>query len=352
MALLITYVLIALVFSFFCSIAEAVLLSVTPAYIAILEKEKKPAGAVLKVLKANINKPLSAILTLNTIAHTIGAAGAGAQAAAVFGSAYVGIISAILTFLILIFSEIIPKTIGAAHWRSLAPATAFGVKLLTWLLYPFVWLSQTITLGLVHNNAQVGFSRDEFTVMAELSEKEGQLKEEESRILKNLLLLRNTSVRKVMTPSTVLFTLSNDLSVEAFFHKYDHVPFSRIPTYSDDKDNITGFVIRKDVLLAQARGNTKMVLETYRRDIGALLETVTLLHAFNEFLRQKAQIMLVVNEYGTVRGIVTMEDLFETLLGVEIVDESDKIKNMQQLAKKNWRKKARTSGVELDDEDK
>jgi CBS domain containing-hemolysin-like protein len=350
MALLITYVLIALVFSFFCSIAEAVLLSVTPAYIAVLEKEKKPAGTVLKGLKSDINKPLAAILTLNTIAHTIGAAGAGAQAAAVFGSAYVGIISAILTLLILIFSEIIPKTIGAAHWRSLAPATAFGVRSLTWLLHPFVWLSQKITLGLVHDSSLVSFSRDEFTVMAELSEQEGQLNEEESRILKNLLLLRIKSVRTVMTPRTVLFTLSNDLTVEAFFHKYDHVPFSRIPTYCDDKDNITGFVIRKDVLLAQARGNTQIPLKNYRRDIGALLETVTLLHALNEFLRQKAQIMLIVNEYGTVKGIVTMEDLFETLLGVEIMDESDKVKNMRHLAKKNWLKKARNYGVDLNDE--
>ena len=349
MLLLITYVLVALVFSFFCSIAEAVLLSITPAYIAILEKEQKPSGVILKALKADINKPLAAILTLNTIAHTVGAAGTGAQAAVVFGSAYVGVASVFLTLFILIFSEIIPKTIGASYWRSLAPATAFGLKFLTWLLHPFVWLSEKVTAGLVHDNSLVGFNRDEFAVMAELSEQEGLIQEEESRILKNLLLLRKTAVKTAMTPRTVVFSLSENVLVEEFFHKYDHEPFSRILTYSDDKDNINGFVIRNDLLLAQARGNSKVELKNYRRDIGALLDTTSLLHTFNEILRQQAQIMLVVDEYGTVGGVITMEDLFETLLGLEITDESDRTKNMQQLAKKVWQKKLKKSGIKLND---
>ncbi len=347
MILLIIYVLVALIFSFLCSIAEAVLLSVTMPYITVLEKEHKTTGATLKRFKSDINKPLAAILTLNTIAHTIGAAGAGAQAAAVFGNAYVGVASAVLTLLILIFSEIIPKTIGASYWKELAPATAIGLRFITWLLHPFVWLSEIITRGMVRESSLTGFSRDEFSAMAELSAKEGQIADEESKILKNLLLLKETNVESAMTPRTVVFALSENLLVEEFFHKYDQSPFSRILVYGKDKEDINGFVIRSDLLLAQARGNNKSTLKNYHRNIGALLNTSSLSHVFSEMLRQSAQIMLVVDEYGTVEGIITMEDLFETLLGLEIIDESDKTEDMQRLAKKNWVKKALKRGFKV-----
>ena len=347
MLLLITFVFVALVFSFLCSIAEAVLLSVTTAHITVLEKEQKTTGTILKTLKSDINKPLAAILTLNTIAHTTGAVGAGAQASLVFGSAYVGIASAVLTLLILIFSEIIPKTIGASYWRELAPATAVGLKFITWLLYPFVWLSEKITRGMVRESSLTGFSRDEFSAMAEFSAKEGQIANEESKILKNLFMLRKKRITSAMTPRTVLFSLSDNLLVEEFFHKYDKTSFSRILIYSGDKDNINGFVIRRDLLLAQARGNGKCELKNYHRDIGALLNTVSLAHAFNEILRQRAQIMLVVDEYGSVKGIITMEDFFETLLGLEIIDESDKTEDMQKLAKKNWLQKVINKGFKI-----
>jgi len=345
MILLITYVLIALVFSFLCSIAEAVLLSVTPAHVAILEKENHSSGVILKNLKSDINKPLAAILTLNTIAHTTGAVGAGAQAAVVFGSAYVGIASAILTLLILVLSEIIPKTIGANYWRELAPVTATGLKFLTWILHPFVWLSEKITGSLIKDNTLTGFSRAEFAAMAELSAEEGTIGTEESNLLKNLLLLRETSVESAMTPRTVVFSLSDNLLVDEFFHKYDQTPFSRILLYSGDKDNIEGFVIRSNLLLAQARGNSKNKLKEYRRDIDVLYNNVSLLHALNEMIRQSAQIMLVVDEYGTMEGVITMEDLFETLLGLEIIDESDKTEDMQQLARNIWVDKVKKKGI-------
>lgn len=348
MILLIIYVLVALIFSFLCSIAEAVLLSVTTPYIVVLGKKHKTTGAILKTLKSDINKPLAAILTLNTIAHTVGAVGAGAQAAVVFGSAYVGVASAVLTLLILIFSEIIPKTIGASYWKELAPATAVGLKFITWLLHPFVWLSEIITSGMVRESSLTGFSRDEFSAMAELSAKEGQIADEESNILKNLLLLRETNVESAMTPRTVIFALSENLLVEEFFHKYDQSPFSRILVYSKDKEDINGFVIRNDLLLAQARGNNKSKLKKYHRNIGALLNTSSLSHVFSEMLRQSVQIMLIVDEYGSVEGIITMEDLFETLLGLEIIDESDKTEDMQRLAKKNWIKKTIKKGFKID----
>ncbi|PCJ49586.1 MAG: hemolysin [Gammaproteobacteria bacterium] len=350
MTLLIIYISIALFFSFLCSIAEAVLLSVTSAHIAVLEKENKPAGPILKSLKSDINKPLAAILTLNTIAHTIGAAGAGAQAAFVFGNEYVGLAAAILTLLILIFSEIIPKTLGANYWRELAPTTALGVKHLTWILHPFVWLSEKITSGMIHESSLTGFSRDEFAAMAELSAQEGMIEDEESKILINLLRLRDIGVKKVMTPRTVVFSLSENLLVEEFFHKHDHTPFTRILLYSTDKDDISGFVIRSELLLAQARGNSTSKLKEYRRDIGVLLNTVSLSHAFSEILRQRAQILMVVDEYGTMQGIITMEDLFETLLGLEIIDESDKTEDMQQLARKIWLQKSKKNGFKTDEE--
>ncbi len=348
MILLITYVMVALGFSFLCSVAEAVLLSVTTSYITILEKDHNKAGVILKELKSDINKPLAAILTLNTIAHTIGAAGAGAQAAVVFGNNYVGIASAVLTLLILIFSEIIPKTLGASYWKELAPATAIVLKFITFILFPFIWMSEIITSGMKKDHTLNGFSREEFSVMAEISAKEGQLAKDESTILKNLLLLRETNVESAMTPRTVVFALSENLLVDEFFHKYDQKPFSRILTYGKDKDDINGFVLRNNLLLAQARGNNKNEIKKYRRDIVALLNTSSLSHAFGEMLRQSAQIVIIVDEYGTFEGILTMEDIFETLLGLEIIDEHDQTKDMQILAKKNWLKKTIRKGLRID----
>ncbi|MDA9983751.1 hemolysin family protein [Porticoccaceae bacterium] len=349
MFLLITYVLIALGFSFLCSIAEAVLLSATNTHIALMEKEQKPAGRLLRRLKDDVNKPLAAILTLNTIAHTVGAAGAGAQAVSVFGSAYVGIASAVLTLLILIFSEIIPKTLGAHYWRQLAPVTAYVLKYLIILLYPFVKLSDWLT-GSLHGPTLNGFSREEFSVMADLSSKEGQIAEQESHILKNLLLLRETRVTDAMTPRTVIFSLSKMITVEEFFHKYDHVSFSRIPVYSDEQENISGFVFRSDLLLAKARGNGDNTLSNYRRDITAVPGSMSLSQVFNELLKLRVHMMLVVDEYGGVEGIITLEDVLETLLGLEIVDEKDNAVDMQKEARRQWKRRAGKMGLKIDGE--
>ena len=348
MILLVIYISIALLFSFLCSIAEAVILSISPAYIALLEKEGKPAGKVLRHLKEDINKPLAAILTLNTITHTMGAAGAGAQAAFVFGDAYVGVASAVLTLLILIFSEIIPKTLGAHFWRGLAPITAYGLRALVWLLYPFVKMSEWLTRGMTHGPTLSGFSREEFAVMAELSEKEGELVQKEMVILKNLLLFRETQVRDAMTPRTVVFSLPESLRIEEFFYKYDHIRFTRIPIYKDNQEQVTGFVLRSDLLLAQARGNTDTLLSNYCRPMSALLDTMSLSQAFDELMNQRAHIVLIVDEYGGMSGILTLEDVLETLLGLEIVDEGDKAEDMQKLAHNLRRKRLKAMGVEFD----
>ncbi len=348
MLLLVTYVLIALGFSFLCSIGEAVLLSVTTPHFMLMKKQGKPAGLLLERLKTDINSPLAAILTLNTIAHTVGAAGAGAQAAKVFGNAYVGVASAILTLLILVFSEIIPKTLGAHYWKQLAPVTAHALSGLVWLLYPFVKLSALLTSGLTHGPGLKGFNREELAIMADLSHAEGHLGPQERRILKNLLRLREGRVTDAMTPRMVIFSVPEEMTVGAFFDVHDGRHFSRIPLYRGERGELEGFVLRDDLLLAQALGETDAILTDHRRELSALPGTSSLVHAFDEFIRQRAQIMLVVDEYGTVQGLLTLEDIIETLLGMEIVDESDATPDMQVLARRLWKKRARKMGLEVE----
>ncbi|MES9991459.1 MAG: hemolysin family protein [Candidatus Thiodiazotropha sp.] len=351
MLLLIVYVLIALGFSFLCSIAEAVILSVTHPYISVLEQEGNRAAPVLREMKRDINDPLAAILTLNTTAHTIGAAGAGAQAAVVFGSGYVGVASGVLTFMILVFSEIIPKTLGANYWRQLAPATAYTLKFLIWILYPFVVMSAMLTRLLSRGKAHGQFRRDEFTAMAEAGIEEGKLDQHESLILKNLFLLSETRVTDVMTPRTVVFSLDEKELVKDYFEKHNSSRFSRIPVYNEDRDHVTGFVLRSDLLLSHARGNSENSLEVYRREMPAVPESSSLQAAFELFMEKRSHIILVVDEYGSMSGILTLEDILETILGIEIVDEGDHIDDMRKLARRLWKKRANRMGLAVDDQD-
>ena len=342
MLLLIVYVVIALGFSFLCSIAEAVILSVSSAYISVLEKESRPSGKLLRKQTDNINTPLSAILTLNTIAHTMGAAGAGAQAAKVFGEAYLGVISAVLTLLILVFSEIIPKTVGATYWRVLAPATAFFLKYLIIVLKPFVVMSELLTRGFKEDSPLRGLSRNELHAMAELSGKEGQLAKHEAAFLKSLLSLHELKVKDAITHRTALFSVSESMTVEVFFHKHAHIEYSRIPIYEDnDSENITGYVMRSDLLVAQARGNTDKRLSEYAKDMVTILGTMPLSVTFEHFINKHVHMILVVDEYGGLEGIITLEDLLERLLGVDIIDEKDSTVSMRRLAKMMLRRKER-----------
>jgi len=333
MILLFTFVFIAVGFSFLCSIAEAVLLSIPMSFIVNAEQEGEAYGSVLRELKKDINSPLAVVLTLNTVAHTMGAAGAGAQAVAVFGNAYLGIFSAVLTFVILFFSEIIPKALGAHYWRQLAPVTAYTLRSLIRVLYPFVLLSNRLTRGLTDGSSLQGFSRQEFKAMVELGEQEGELDELESIVLKNLFCLRETLVRSVMTPRTVVFAIQEDKPIADVLSKHNRRIFSRIPLFSDP-ETITGFVLRNDLLVAQNEGYSCAPLKNYRRKLGAVLDVSSLFHVFETFISEGAHIMLVVNEYGDMQGIVTLEDILESLLGLEIVDELDTVENMQMLARR------------------
>ena len=348
MLLLFIYISIALGFSFLCSIAEAVLLSVTTGYVAMLEREGRPAGAVLRGLKEDINHPLAAILTLNTIAHTMGAAGAGAQAALVFGSGYMGIISAALTLLILVFSEIIPKTLGAQYWQSLAPATAYALRFLIYLLYPFVVLSARLAGSLSHGTGLKGFNRDEFAAMAELSGEDGSLARQEARILKSLLTMHNVRVQDAMTPRAVIFSIPETMTVQAFYDRHRDTGFSRIPVYAEEEqNNITSFVLLKDLLLAQARGEVDEPVGDYKRDLQYANDQKPLLQAFDLMVQQQLQMLIVVDEYGGVRGLLTLEDVLETVLGLEIIDEGDQSMDMQESARQAWRKRAGEKGLDV-----
>ncbi|GLS28010.1 CNNM domain-containing protein [Marinibactrum halimedae] len=348
MVLLVAYVVLAVGISFLCSIAEAVILSVTTSYIAALEQQGKPSGRRLKTLKSDINSPLAVILTLNTIAHTVGAAGAGAQAAMLFGNVYMGIFSGVLTLVILIFSEIIPKALGAQYWRMLAPTTAFVLSSLVRWMGPFVWLTKKITERMEHSEATLkGFSRQEFAAMAELGREEGELTQQESVVLRNVFLLGERSVNAAMTPRPVVLGFDEAATLASLREKIEAASFSRLPIYSEP-EKVTGFVLRSDLLLAFMRGQDQDCLQTYARDLPAIVGEASLLQAFETMISRDAHMLLVVDEYGGMRGILTMEDIFENLLGTNIVDERDSVVSMKKLAKRlgsvRWRKMGVRSG--------
>ena len=345
MALLVFYVLLALGVSFLCSVLEAVLLSVTPSYIAVLDEDRPDAAKQLRALKDDIDRPLAAILSLNTFAHTIGAAGAGAQAAAVYGDASVAIFSAVLTLLILVLSEIIPKTLGASYWRELAPFSARLLRLLILVLYPLVVMSKGITRLLSRGEKQASVSREEITALAELGRQEGVFEKEESRILKNLFRFSSLRVKGIMTPRTVLFALPETHTVGQVLREHEHLRFSRIPLYGKNRDDVTGYVLKDDLLLKAAQDEQDLALHDFKREMLVVPDALPLPEFFERLLDKSEHIALVVDEYGGVAGVASMEDVVETLLGLEIVDEADSDEDMQELARQQWLSRARRLGV-------
>ena len=352
LVLMIVYASVALGFSFLCSVAEAVLLSVSPSYIGMLKKEGKPSAKLLGEVKNNIDQSLAAILTLNTIAHTVGAGGAGAEAAAYFGGKYVGISMAVLTLLILFLSEIIPKTIGAVFWRPLAPWTARGVKWLTLVLYPFIFVSEMITKLLTKGKKTHGFSREEFTAMADIGAARGHIAPNESRILQNLFRFPELCVRDIMTPRTVVYTLQQDMTAsEALADSKQINNFSRIPVFGENRDDIQGFVLKNDILLNVHQQGGDGKLRDLKRDLQVVKATASLTDTFDQLLDNRMHMLLAVDDYGGMEGIVTLEDLVETLIGTEIVDEVDEIDDMRKLARKKWEARMEKAGIATDNEE-
>jgi CBS domain containing-hemolysin-like protein len=348
MVLLATYIALALGVSFLCSLLEATLLSLTPTYLASLEAKRPKLGAMWRDFKADIDKPLAAILSLNTIAHTLGAAGAGAQAVQLFGELYFGVISAVLTLMILIFSEIIPKTLGARYWQQLAPACGHLLRWVQWSMYPLVIAAKSLTSWLAPPSEEPTLSRDDFHVLASMGHQEGIIDADEARAIEALLAFRGLVARDVMTPRTVMATLPADISVADMSPTDPALRFSRIPIFQNGSDDLIGFV-RKDEMYAEAaagRGETKLF--ELKHELLGVLENKALPELMQKMVRERVSINLVINEYGDPLGIATMEDLIETMLGMEIVDESDSHIDMQERARELWQLRARASGLNLD----
>jgi len=344
--LLVIYVLLALVFSFLCSVAEAVLLSITPSYIAGLRTSKPKLAALVKRLRQdNVDQSLAAILTLNTIAHTVGAIGSGAKATIVFGSAWFGLFSAIMTLMILFLSEIIPKTLGAVYWRKLARLTALFVRGLILVLYPLIKISEWLTRLIARKKGRHVFSREEFLAMASIGEQAGAIDREESRILRNLFRFRSLTVADIMTPRTVISALNQELTVSEAMDAVSKTPFSRLPVFGKSMDDITGFVLKSDLLLCKARDEHDVRIGTLKREIETVTGNISLSGLLDFLLDRRQHIAIVAGEYGGTEGLVTLEDVVETLLGMEIIDEMDKVEDMQAYARQKWIKRAQALGL-------
>jgi len=364
MGLLIFYAIISIFFSFLCSILEAVLLSITPTFINVKKKEGKAYATELEELKKDVDRPLIAILTLNTIAHTVGAILVGVQAKVAYAELYgttkrsvlgieftedvmVGVVSTIMTILILVASEIIPKTIGATYWKQLANFTS---KALNVLIFPLKWtgilwilqLTTKLIGGKGHGSV---LSREGFVAMADIAQEEGVFEENESKVIKNLLTFKEVQAKDVMTPRTVMKTESEKTSIETFFEANQNIRFSRIPVYTEDPDNITGLVLKAEVFKEMALGNGSKPLSEIKRNIIIVNRSLPIPTLFEQLVESRNHMALVVDEYGSVSGLVTMEDVIETLLGLEIMDESDNVSDLQLLARKSWETRAKRLGL-------
>jgi CBS domain containing-hemolysin-like protein len=339
MFLLLFYLFLALFVSFLCSVMESVLLSTPISFLNVKEDGGNKSATTFIKLKNDIDKPLSAILSLNTVAHTIGAAGVGAQATLLFGEIYFGLISAILTLLILVFSEIIPKTIGARYWRRLALISGSIINVMVIITYPLVILSGYITRLFSSSSNELSVSREELSAMAKIGTDEGIFEEKENKIIQNLIRLKKVKVTEIMTPRVVVTLADENMSLEEFLAKKEFLHYSRIPVYKNSLENISGYVFRQTVFEKLAEVASNLCLKDIRREIVVVHEFQTLFSLWEILLKKKEHIALVVDEYGGMDGIVTMEDIIETLLGLEIVDERDKVTNMQQFASERWKER-------------
>lgn len=335
---------LSIAFSFLCSVLEAVLLSVTPRYIKKQKQLGTVTGKLLGEYKEDIDRPLSAILTLNTIAHTVGAIGVGAEAGKLFGKnffnifgyelSYESIIAVVMTLAILIVSEIIPKTIGANNWKALSPFTVRTIRILMWALAPLVWVSQLITRSLKKEKEKSILSRSDIMQITEEGELSGVLAESESNIIRNLLALQDKTVRDIMTPRSVAFMANKDLTIEDFLALEDSRVHSRVPVFGADKDDVVGLVLKDDVFLASSEAKNDQQLSELMRDVESIEDTTGLNSFFGRLTKSRSHLYMVKDEFGNVIGLVTMEDLFEAMLGQQIVDESDTVADLQDLARK------------------
>lgn len=339
MVILLLYLFLALVVSFLCSIMESVLLSMPQSFLMVKQQEGHKWAHSFSRLKANVDKPLSAILSLNTIAHTIGAAGVGAQAVKVFGDEYFGLVSIVLTILILVLTEIIPKVIGTQYWRNLAKPSYYILQTMMIIVYPLVIGSAFITKLISKNKQEQTTSREEIAALASIGTNEGLFSDKENKIIQNILRLKNIKVTEIMTPRVVLSMADENTQVNDFLTDKNYLKFSRIPIYSGNDENITGYVFRQEIFEKLAEDKHKLPLKEIKREITVVPNSMVLFSLWEVLLEKKEHIALIVDEYGGVEGIVTMEDIIETLLGLEIMDEKDTVIDMQKFARERWKRR-------------
>ncbi|MFD1551327.1 hemolysin [Putridiphycobacter roseus] len=345
MGMLFLFLALSIGISFLCSILEAVLLSITPSYIRKQKDANIPLYNDLNLFKEDIDKPLSAILTLNTIAHTVGAIGVGAQAAVVFGSTELklfslsisaeSIVATVMTLAILVLSEIIPKTLGANYWEKLAPATVNLLKVLMKLLMPLVWMSQLITKKLKNDKNKSVLSRADLMAFTLATNEGGQLSNSETNVIQNVLNLPNTTIHDIMTPRSVLYTALEDETLDELRQDERFKQFSRIPIFDNNKEKIIGMVLKSEVLWELVQKKGEMKVKALVRPLSSVSEDMFLADFFKSNYDKTAHMFVVEDTYGSITGVLTMEDLLETILGYEIIDETDKIVDMQSLVKKN-----------------
>lgn len=337
MDLLILYFTLAVIISFICSILESVLLSVNMAYVSVLEKDYPIAGRLLRGHKININKSLSSILILNTIANTLGAAAVGAQAESVYGVGAVFYVSIALTFAILFLSEIIPKTIGAVYWKVLSPVAAYMIHFFIWVTYPIIILTLFVTNRISRGVDTTSLTKEELIQSTLHSEDKGLLKEQESDVIENILLLDTIKIKDILTPRTVVFALDGNRSIKEIVENEPAIfKFSRVPVYDESIENITGIVMTKKIFKQGLKDDT-VALSTIQKDIFKISENLPVSKALDLFIKKKEHMFLVLDSYDQTEGIVTLEDCVETILGVEIVDESDSDADMREVAKLKMR---------------
>ena len=335
---LLIFLLAALVISFLCSILEASLMSTPISYITLKEEEGLKAAVRFRQYKLDPSRPLAAILSLNTIANTIGAAGVGRQATMVFGSQWFGLVSAVTTILILVFSEIIPKTIGSSSWKSLTSFTANTIHVLIVVLYPIVVSVEFLQKLFSGGKSDISVSRDELGAMADVAEETGELEEDENEIIQNIINIDEIEAKDAMTPRVVAAIAPESMTIKKFYKDRRFLHHSRIPVYADNDEYITGYILRMDALQLMAEDKFDCKLSEIKREVSSFPEETTIDRIWDDMLRSKEQMAIIINEYGSFQGLLTMEDIIETVLGDEIVDERDVVVDMQQLALDKWQK--------------
>lgn len=335
------YLFVALAVSFLCSILESVLMSTPLSYITMREEEGYRPASLMKQYKLDSSRAIAAILSLNTIANTVGAAGVGRQVTEVFGSQWFGLASALMTVMVLVFAEIIPKTIGTVYWKSLMGVSARCIKALIFCLYPIVVCVQRLQKLITPAEKDTSVSREEVGAMADVAEMSGELDEDENEVIQNIINIDEVKASDVMTPRVVAAIAQEKMTIKSFYKDKRFLHHSRIPVYKDNDEYITGYILRIEALQLMAEDKYDTPLSAIRRDIATFSADSTLGAIWDEMLTRDEQIGVVIDEYGCFQGILTLEDVIETILGDEIVDEQDVVRDMQQLARDRWKKQIR-----------